>query len=270
VVGVLNQVRREAGLGAVVYNADESATASRLAPHYFASLNGGVPEIVADRITLGLRAGWQIPGMVGYGHLTSALIRNTKDATALLVSALNRPSGRETLLAPDVKVVAVGPVLSKEQSALGAVFTSYSLLDPAQPGEVAEVLAALNSKRRERGLAPAVLVDSLQPGVTAAARAVELGQMSPEGGLQQVLDQGASAFGAAEAWILAADAVERLPFPERLFLPSPPSIAIGVAHFRPPGSPWGAHGALIVSASSVATTAAAPPLPGKPTRVAKN
>jgi uncharacterized protein YkwD len=259
-VGVLNQVRKEAGLRPVVFNADESSTAARVAPQYFASLVGTAPEILTDRISLGLRAGWQIPGLVRYGHFTSAITRNTNDATAFLVSALNRPTGRETLLDPDIKVVAIGPTAPQE-GVLAGIFTSYALLEPAKQEEAADVLAALNAKRKERGLAPATLVDTLQPEALAVAKSIEIGQKGPEEALQELLQRSASTFGSGvEGWILAADKFERLPFPDNLLMPWAPRIAIGVAHFRPRGSPWGALGALIVAGSS-GVTLAGPPLP---------
>jgi hypothetical protein len=258
-VGLLNQVRKEAGLGAVTFNADESATAARVAPHYFASLTGAVSETIADRVVLGLRAGWQIPGLVSNGHFTSALTRNTSDATALLVSALNRPSGRETLLDPDVKVIAIGPALSHDEGVLGGVFTSYSLFEPAATQkEVPQVLAALNAKRKERGLGPAMLVESLEPAAAGTARSVESGERGPDSALHDLLERSTSTFGNVQGWFLAADKFERLPFPDQLLAPSVPHIAIGVAHFRPKGSPWGAYGVLVVAGSSNATYASTP------------
>jgi hypothetical protein len=250
-VTALNQVRKEAGLGQVTLNAQESATAARVAPHYFAAVMGGAPETNADTIVLGLRAGWQVPGLVGYGHFTSSLTRKA-DPGALLVSALNRPSGRETLLDPEVKVIAIGPVHSKSEGILGGVFSTYTLLEPsATQKDVAEVLRVLNAQRKTRGLAPATLIDSLQPTAAGSAHSVEVGERSPNDALDDLLQKTASHFaGGVQGWFAGADKVERLSFPDKVLTAPSLRLAIGVAHYKPKGSPWGAYGVLLVTGSS--------------------
>jgi hypothetical protein len=251
-VAALNQVRKEAGLGEVVFNAQQSATAARVAPHYFAAMMGEAPEAHADTIVLGLRAGWQVSGLVGYGHFTSSLTRKASDPGALLVSALNRPSGRETLLDPDIKVIAVGPVLAKQEGILAGVFSTYSLLEPtATKKEVFEVLRALNDKRKARGLGPVGLVDSLQAVAAGTARSVELGDRSPNDALEDLLQKSANTLGGGvEGWFVAADKFDRLPFPDKLLTARSARVAIGIAHYKPSGSPWGAYGVLIVTGSN--------------------
>jgi hypothetical protein len=249
---VLNRVRKEAGLGEVAFNAQESATAARVAPHYFAAMMGEAPESNADTIVLGLRAGWQVPGLVGYGHFTSSLTRKSSDPGALLVAALNRPSGRETLLDPDIKVIAIGPVLSRQEGILAGVFSTYSLLEPtATKKEVGEVLRALNDKRKARGLGPVNLVESLQGAAAGTARSVEVGDRTPNDALEDLLQKSANAFGGGvEGWFVAADKFERLPFPDKLFTAQSARVAIGIAHYKPRGSPWGAYGVFIVTGAS--------------------
>ena len=57
----LNALRARAGLAAVSYAESESATAARVAPHYFGALLGTGPETVADVVMLGLIAGYDVP-----------------------------------------------------------------------------------------------------------------------------------------------------------------------------------------------------------------
>jgi hypothetical protein len=251
-VTALNQVRKDAGLGEVVFNAEESATAARVAPHYFAAMTGAAPESHADTIVLGLRAGWQVSGLVGYGHFTSSLTRKPSDAGALLVSALNRPSGRQTLLDPDIKVIAIGPVISREESVLAGVFSTYTLLEPtATKKEVADVLRVLNDKRKARGLGPVTLIDSLQATAAGTARSIEIGDRSPDDAVHDLLEKSANALGGGvQGWFVAADKFDRLPFPDKLLTAKSARVAMGIAHYKPSGSPWGAYGVLIVTAST--------------------
>jgi hypothetical protein len=251
-VTALNQVRKEAGLGAVTFNAQESATAARVAPHYFAAMMGAAPETHADTIVLGLRAGWQVSGLVGYGHFTSSLTRKGSDAGALLVSALSRPSGRETLLDPDIKVIAIGPVVAQKEGILAGVFSTYSLLEPtATKKEVAEVLRVLNDKRKARGVGPVALIDSLQGAAAGSAHSIEASGRSPDDAVHDLLEKSASALGGGvQGWFLAADKFDRLPFPDQLLTARATRVTIGIAHYKPEGSPWGAYGVLIVTASN--------------------
>ena len=90
---ILNTVRKEAGLSAVTLNPAESKTAAEVAPHYFAAMVGAEPESVIDQVVMGLRAGWQIPGLVGYGMFTSSLTRDTTHVGRLLTTALESAIG---------------------------------------------------------------------------------------------------------------------------------------------------------------------------------
>jgi uncharacterized protein YkwD len=253
----LNQVRKEAGLAPIVLNAEQSATATQVAPHFFAAMTGAAPEALADKIVLGLRAGWQIPGLVGYGHFTSSLTRTANNAVTLLTSILNRPSGRQTLLDPDARFLAIGPVIARDEGVLAGVFSSYTLLEPtATKKEVAAVVALLNDKRKARGLGPATLVDALQPAAAGTARSVEVGERSPEDAVDDLLQKSAPSFGQVQGWFMAADKFEHLAFPDPLLTARSPRIAVGVAHYKPKGSPWGAYGVLIVSPTASQMVAA--------------
>src|SRR5204862_3354705 len=122
---------------------------------------------------------------------------------------------------------------------------------PARRQEVAPVLAVLTARPRPWGLAPAALVPSLEPVAAAVALSVERGEKDPDGALQDLLEKSTNTFNSGvRGWMLAADKLDQLPFPEELLAAQPPHIAIGVAHFRPKGSPWGARGALIVTGAS--------------------
>jgi len=245
----LNQVRKEAGLAPVVLNAAESATASRVAPHYFAALSGATSETVADKIVLGLRAGWQVPGLVGYGYFTSSVVTTTENAAALMASALERPSGRQALLDADARVLAVGPIVSRQEGVLASLFSTYTMLEPTTQKEVASVVALLNQRRKEHGVAPATLVDSLQSAAAGTARSVETGDLDPDDAINDLLQKSTSTLGAVEGWLMTSEKLDRLAFPDKLLTARSLRIAVGVAHFKPKGSPWGTVGVLVVTAS---------------------
>jgi hypothetical protein len=250
----LNQVRAEAGLAPVRLEADQSATAVRLAPHYFASNAGLEPEAQLEPIVLGLRAGWRVQGAVVEGFFTSAMVRE-REPGRLLAAALARPSGREALLDARVTAVAVGPVDLPAEGVVGAVFASYRLVDPAaEAREAEEVVRRIDAARKERGLGPAPVLADLRPAAAEAARAVEQGQRTPEAALKALVDQVANTVhGHAQAWFVAADRIDRLELPERLLSTPGLRVVVGVTHYRRPGSPWARTGALIVAAAPAGT-----------------
>jgi hypothetical protein len=247
IVSLLNSARKEAGLSPVTLNLEESATAQAVAPHYFAAMVGASPDTIVDQVVMGLRAGWQIPGTVGYGQFTSSATRDTKNAAGLLASALDRPSGREALLDPTARVVAVGPVLSKKDAVLAAVFCAYSFIETtASPQEVDEVVNLLTARRKERGLAAPLLDPDIQSSVLGAARRVELGQSDPKGAMQEAVDDNRSTENGAQAWLFTTENLQRMTFPDGLLHDGSIRIGIGVFHYKPPHFPWTVRGVLIV------------------------
>src|SRR5262249_9711578 len=83
---LVNEVRRGAGLPEVTLAPKQSEVAERVAPHSFAALIGTEPELVADQIVLGLRAGWDVDGEVMNGDFTAGVLVNTNDLGRLLDS----------------------------------------------------------------------------------------------------------------------------------------------------------------------------------------
>jgi hypothetical protein len=218
---------------------------------------GATSESVVDKVVMGLRAGWQIPGFVGYGLFTSGATRDTTNAAQLMASALDRPSGREALLDPSTRVVAVGPVLSKKEGILAAVFTSYAFIEPAASAqEVAEVVNLLAARRKERGLAAPVLDEDIQSSVLGAARRVELGQSDPKGAMQEAINDNPSTTSGAQAWFIATEKLDRIAFPDKLLHEGAIRIGIGVFHYKPPNFPWMLRGVLIVTKVPATMTAA--------------
>lgn len=187
--------------------------------------------------------------------------RDVNDAGRLLASALDRPSGRETLLDPAARVVAIGPVLSRGEGILGAVFSAYSFLEPnGTAEEVNQVMRLLAMRRKEKGRSNPDVARNFQAAVTQAARRIESGEQGPQKALQGALQNSANTGGPVQGWILTTDKFERLTFPDALLESPSLMVAIAVAHYKPENSPWAMRGVLIVAdggqGSSVASSGA--------------
>jgi hypothetical protein len=233
----LNGIRREAGLGPVSLSPGEARKAAVLAPHYFSALGGHGDVLVADKIALGLQAGWDVEGVVREGHFTSgrADAQNPED---LLDQACSGPFGRRALLDPAVQAIAVGTVSAG--GAIGAVISTYTLLDPRRAGEEsAAVLNRLSRARAAKRLVPPVLLPQLAGLLAKASERVRAGQ-DPNDTMQWLLESTAEqARGRrVHVWVAQAPSVGLLDLPADVVVTPTLSLAIGVAHHKPEGEPW--------------------------------
>jgi hypothetical protein len=222
---LLNDVRREAGLGPVELDRVQSGIAAELAPHFFAALFDREPEVTADLVALGMIAGWSVDGIVESGHFA------------------------EALLAENIDRIAVGPMLETAQGreSVAAVFGTYSLFDECTHDAVAaEVYAKLEADRRERGLGAPERLAEIAGFCQQAANRVK-GGVDPADAMNALLRQSVEVLRTPVAgWISEAQNLEELEFPEE-YLTSPSlRVAVAVTHHRPEGEPWGRYVVMLV------------------------
>ncbi|HXX48662.1 MAG TPA: hypothetical protein VEN47_10560, partial [Myxococcota bacterium] len=128
----LNEVRRQAGVGAVTLSKGETETATRLAPRYFESFFDASKQPAADLISLGLLAGWDIgAGAIREARIAFALVGPTDDASQWISSVMAEPASRSVLTDPSIRVVAFGSFMTPAPPLIGATLTGYAFFDPA-------------------------------------------------------------------------------------------------------------------------------------------
>ena len=143
----LNEVRLSAGLPPLALAPAESSVATALVPHFF-----GRVDQAADKIALGLIAGWDINALVSKGTFYAGWAAQA-DSGALLSSMLDSPGGRRNLLDPKATLIAAG--LLSEGSTLATVISTYEVLPPVDPTEVQkQLVSALNAARAKAGKGP--------------------------------------------------------------------------------------------------------------------
>lgn len=145
-LGGINAVRTEAALPGVRSAEAQSRTATQLAPYYFASRYGG-DSAVADKVALGLLAGWDVDGMVREGHF-GAQWSYERDVAAFVEAAIASPFGREALLDPQAVQIALGPLVDKDNPGFGAVFGTYAMIDATGRTDNAAAVVARLTKLR--------------------------------------------------------------------------------------------------------------------------
>ncbi|MBI5509573.1 MAG: hypothetical protein HY903_12545 [Deltaproteobacteria bacterium] len=245
---LLNETRAKAGLKPLKPAAEQSATATRVVPHYFAAIAGDLSPLVADTVALGLQAGWQVRGLVQTGRFASGLVSNAADVGDLLAAFLERPSGRDVLLAPNAALIAIGPLVAEDGKVLAALVSSYDLFDVQSHEQTAlAVRLRLDQQRRANGKGPAGDLSRALPLVTNAASLLESGRVDE----QQVMDDmmhtaSASLTGRFYGWMAGASSLEAIQFPKELLTRGKIDVAVAVAFYRAAGQPWGHYVAFFL------------------------
>jgi len=239
--GLVNEVRKGAGLPEVALADRECAVAERVAPHYFAAVAGAEPELVADEVVLGLRAGWEVDGDVLNGAFTAGALVQTDDLGQLLDAVLERPSGRAALLDHAARLVAFGPVVAPAQHVIAMVATSYTLFAGANHAADAQrVLGRLTKARLDQRMPPPPRAPNLQGEADEASAKVARGELTPRRALERLLQHSAERFAGVgfHGWVFEASSVDDIRFPAELLRAPVGGVAISVNHYRPKNGPW--------------------------------
>lgn len=248
-VTAINRVRRDAGLRPVEFEAEQSMTAGKVAQHYFAASAGKIDATIADVVVLGVRAGWNVKGMVRYGLFTAAASGIGGNVDDLLGSALERPFGREVLLDPEVRKVAIGSVWLPEEKYFGAIVSTYALFEEAPQNElVKNVYEVLRTARAKAGFGPAGVLAPFEEVGQKLAAAIEAEEIKPRAALQSFIQIAANSLPGRRigGWVLESDTIENAPFPPELVTQPGLKINVAVARHRTRNDPWGRYVVLII------------------------
>lgn len=243
----LNEVRKRAKLPSLALATHQSAVAAKLAPRFFAALLGKSDPLDADRIALGMIAGWEVEGMIREGAFLSALIGETRDVSRWLSTALESPGGRQALLSPDATTLAVGPLLVDQNRLLGAIVGSYSFFDGNHAADAAKIFNLIARRRADLGLSAPKRLDVLKPQMLDAARIVRRGDASPMNALNKLLQVSARVLQrSVNGFVAEASRPEDFTLPEELLRRRSLDVAIEVTHYRPRWEPWARYVILVV------------------------
>ncbi|MBS2021052.1 MAG: hypothetical protein JST92_01480 [Deltaproteobacteria bacterium] len=247
-VDALNQVRHTAGMGAVGLAQEEQATADALTPRYCHAALDPSTRSDAEKLALGLAAGWSIKATIEYGSFGSGVVAG-KDETArtLLAEALERPSGRQTLLDPAVTKVAAGFARQADHDALCGTYVSWRLY-LKRPGDVIakEIAARVAKLRQRRGLPPMQLATYLNDLMTDAAASVANNEKDPKQALNDLLEAATGRTGHdLRGWYFEASRLEDLEFPGDFF-EGELVLALHAGFYKPAGAAWGRHGVFML------------------------
>ena len=241
----INRVRTEANLPLLRLADEESRTADRLAPHYFAAEDGAANQ--ANQVALGLIAGWDVDGMVRNAHFVSMFEPDAASWAEVVRAAISRPVGREALLDPSAERVAVGTFASGRARA--AIFSTYALFDSYRhDGDPARIAASIAALRALRRTSPPRFIAELMADAQRAADSVQVGRRATGEALQDMMHSASARLGGrpVRGWVAETTSLERLRFPAALSESPALALGIGVSHHRRQGSAWGTFLVYIV------------------------
>jgi hypothetical protein len=242
----LNRVRRDAKLAPLTIAAKESRESARLAGTLINAMISA-DDGVAERAALGLLAGWDVEGMIRNGTFFAGVVSPERDASAWLDFALERPVGRQALLDPDARQIAVGPIAPEGTAGLGAVVTTYAFFGSGDHAkDEAVFFERLQEARDAMGLPAPVRITGFPPMSVECAR-VEREGRSPMAALEDMMASAVDRTGRPVAgYVLETNDLTRVDVPKQLLARGPLEVIVGITHHRPPSAAWGQYVVFVI------------------------
>lgn len=249
VVGALNKVREAAGLKPLTLSTEQTELNLRVAPHYFGAVFGKGDPTLADRVVLGLQAGWRVEGDVKKGAFASGWTVHNHDVGKLLAELLERPSSRSVLLDEGATHVAIGPLMSGQPKALATIVTTYSLFDAETLATADEHL--MESLTRARGMAGATNpISGIDDLLDQAALDVRRGFATPNEALEKLLSKVTNRLKrGTRGMVVTTTDIDDFEWNKNLLQAGPLDVAIRVTQRRARGEAWARYVVLVVIAA---------------------
>ncbi|MFZ5443925.1 MAG: hypothetical protein ACOZQL_28225 [Myxococcota bacterium] len=233
-LAAVNQMRANARLPLLAEAKAQSATATGLAPHYFAALLGQADPADADEIALGMLAGWDVGVDIVSSGFGSQWISGSRDLGVLLELLLDNPFSRKSLTDPRATLLAAGHVKGSGTS-LATLFATYVPLGTfdRKESEVA-IITRLNQLRVDRKLGLAQWTLWPQDEGALVARQLEERRWTPDQALQHVLEKTAqvAAGGTVSGYVQLVDDLEHFQFPPEVLMRPDIRVFLAVGAYR--------------------------------------
>jgi hypothetical protein len=241
----LNGLRAQQGRGPLSLAARQSEQVATLVPPYLAA-SRAQDAAKADRIALGLIAGWRVEQPVTQGLFTSSRVP-AGSAKELLALMLEQPGGRRQLLSKDARVLAFGT--AETAGVLDALVCTYSVVEEAElsTDRVRAVLEKLNAARTKRGLPAAQWVQLPAPVAPTATEDLRKGKAAPKEALERMMQETSQlVHKPVHGFVLRTPSLDELTWPEDL-LTGNPQVMLMLASWKDPELPWTSYCVMVVS-----------------------
>jgi hypothetical protein len=250
-----NAVRVQLGRAALAEVPAQSQTAQTLLPHYFAAA-GSKDSAKVDYITLGMMAGWDVPGPLRDSQFLSFRGMTGEVGPSFLGELLFFPSNRAVLLDPSAHQVALATMQDETSHGVWGLLTTYSAFEPRSYSAVeTELLDELDRQRQVYGKAPVLRVETPEVGrvLDHVMEQVERGDRTPITGLEQTLrtltHRLQRPFNGCVSNAIVIDGW-RPTFDRALVASDDIAVTARVGFYAAPGDHWGQYVSYIVFGSA--------------------
>lgn len=237
-IAAVNAMRTRAGLGMLTEAKAQSATAVGLAPHYFAASLEGGDKLDADRVALGMLAGWDVEGDIVSSGFGNEWLSGTRDLDTFLEFCLDSPFQRKSLTDARATQIAVGPLEFDASSTLAAIFATYVPLGTfdRKESEIA-IITRLNQLRLDRGLPLAQWTLWPQDEGALIERHLKSRRYGPDDAGRHALEATAAVSkDSVQGYVQLVDDLEHFQFPPEVLLRPDINVFLAVGTYR--GESW--------------------------------
>jgi len=242
----LNEVRAKAGSSPLALEPKQSDVNERLAPHLYVASTGG-DAALADRIGLGVLAGWDVGGVIRDGGIYWGSVTSTRSPTRFLSYALESPFGRYILLDPQMSRIAVGASALPPSGAM-ALLTTYSLFQGKDHTADENTLFAELTKRRLARNHSAPKRTEREVALATALARVATHTATTGDAMHEAMDRVVTNEGrSVGAWVVETADLRQIPWTEAILTEEPLEVEIGVTHYKAPGGAWGQYAVMVLT-----------------------
>ena len=233
----VNALRAGAKLSQLTLSQPQSDSAALLAPHYFAAGFGEGDALDADRIALGMMAGWDVGVDIVSSGFGSEWLSGTRDLSVFLEFVLDSPYTRKAVTEPRATLLAVGSV-EGAASSLAAIFSTYVPMGQfdRKESEIA-IITRLNQMRLDRklGLAQWTLWPQDEGALVAANLAGK--RWGPDEAAHYALEKTSEvAKGRVTGYVQLVDDLDNFQFPPEVLTRPDINVFLAVGVYR--GADW--------------------------------
>ena len=244
-LGELNDSRGAAGAPPLVLEARQSLVNQKLAPHLYQASATGQHQL-ADRIGLGVLAGWEVGGLIRDGGIFWGIATSTRSPARFLTFALESPLGRSVLLDPRMSRVALG-VSGLEPAGAMALVSTYSFFKSTDHSVEENAVYEELVKRRQahRRSSPARITKG--PALERALARIAAKEATSAQALEAAMHEvHASENVGVSGWLAETNDLRQIPWDNDLLERESLQIEIGVTHYKAPGGAWAQYAVLVL------------------------
>lgn len=236
-LAAVNALRARAGLGELSEAKAQSVTAAGLAPHYFAAQLGEGDPLDADRIALGMMAGWDVGTDIVSSGFGNEWLSGSRDLDTFLEFCLDSPYQRKALTEARATHMAIGPFEPSSSAALAAIFATYVPLGTfdRKASEIA-IITRLNQLRLDRGLPLAQWTLWPQDEGAHIERNLKSRRYAPEDAIGHALEATAAVSkDRVQGYVQLVDDLDNFQFPPEVLLRPDINVFLAVGTYRAEG-----------------------------------